>query len=341
MKYLFASTAIGLAMALPVAAQDNAANDPMMESDVFVSSMENVMKASELIGMRLYASEAELEGEYAEAETDWEDIGEVSDVLINKEGDVEAVMLDIGGFLGIGEKTIAVNLDALEMIPDTDDEGEYFIVMNGNRAALEEAPEYEADDAMDEAAAETDQATDEAAAETDAAMENAEQETEEAAENTEQAMENAAEETEQAADEAADETEEALDSAAAETEEAADDAAMATEQAADEAGEEVSETGDAMAGQVGLWDSLTAEDLTGERVYGPDGEDVGDIGEVILTDDLKVEKIIVDVGGFLGLGEKPVALEPSQIEIKEGDAGVTVHVQMTEEELEAMETYSE
>lgn len=52
---------------------------------------------------------------------------------------------------------------------------------------------------------------------------------------------------------------------------------------------------------------LSSEQLIGTRVYGPGLEDVGEISDVLLTQDGQVTAYIVDVGGFLGLGEKPVA----------------------------------
>jgi len=55
-----------------------------------------------------------------------------------------------------------------------------------------------------------------------------------------------------------------------------------------------------------------------------------------------VTHVIIDVGGFLGIGEKPVALGYHQIHIgRDGanDEDVTVQLDQTEEQLEQMETY--
>jgi sporulation protein YlmC with PRC-barrel domain len=40
-------------------------------------------------------------------------IGEISDVLLNKQGKVDAFMVGVGGFLGVGEKDVAVPFDAV------------------------------------------------------------------------------------------------------------------------------------------------------------------------------------------------------------------------------------
>lgn len=49
-------------------------------------------------------------------------IGEIEDVLLNMDGTVAAVALEVGGFLGIGEKDVLVDWSALEITADgTDD----------------------------------------------------------------------------------------------------------------------------------------------------------------------------------------------------------------------------
>jgi sporulation protein YlmC with PRC-barrel domain len=42
-------------------------------------------------------------------------IGDVEDVLLDKNGKVDAVMLGVGGFLGIGEKDVAVPFNAIKV----------------------------------------------------------------------------------------------------------------------------------------------------------------------------------------------------------------------------------
>jgi sporulation protein YlmC with PRC-barrel domain len=41
-------------------------------------------------------------------------IGDVNDILLDKDGRVSAVIVGVGGFLGIGEKDVAVSFDALK-----------------------------------------------------------------------------------------------------------------------------------------------------------------------------------------------------------------------------------
>lgn len=47
--------------------------------------------------------------------SDGSNIGEINDILISQDGSVNAVIIGVGGFLGMGEKSVAVNINALQM----------------------------------------------------------------------------------------------------------------------------------------------------------------------------------------------------------------------------------
>lgn len=87
------------------------------------------------------------------------------------------------------------------------------------------------------------------------------------------------------------------------------------------------------------WDTMTADELTGKTVWGPNGENVGDVSEVVLDDQMQVSEVIVDVGGFLGMGEKSVAIDPEQIALMKDGEDITLHIASTEAELKAMPEY--
>ena len=48
-------------------------------------------------------------------------------------------------------------------------------------------------------------------------------------------------------------------------------------------------------------------------IYGPEKKDVGKITDVLLSKDGKADLIIIGVGGFLGIGEKDVAVPFDQV----------------------------
>jgi len=46
-----------------------------------------------------------------------ENIGDVNDIVIGNEGAVKAVVIGVGGFLGIGEKSVAIDMSAFQPVP--------------------------------------------------------------------------------------------------------------------------------------------------------------------------------------------------------------------------------
>ena len=69
-------------------------------------------------------------------------IGEVSDVLLDKDGHVTAVILSVGGFLGLGAKYVSVPFNALRI---TEKDGKRYLVMDATKEALTSAPGYKYD----------------------------------------------------------------------------------------------------------------------------------------------------------------------------------------------------
>jgi hypothetical protein len=66
---------------------------------------------------------------------------------------------------------------------------------------------------------------------------------------------------------------------------------------------------------------LTADKLTGARVYGPKDEDVGEINRIILDNNGQVERVVLDVGGFLGVGERQIAVTMDELNIVKNAKG--------------------
>src|SRR5918912_3197414 len=60
-------------------------------------------------------------------------------------------------------------------------------------------------------------------------------------------------------------------------------------------------------------DQVRASKFIGSNVYDKDNNKVGDINDVIIDPAGKVADVIIGVGGFLGIGEKNVALKMSDL----------------------------
>src|ERR1700733_6553904 len=71
-------------------------------------------------------------------------IGEISDVLVNKEGKIDAFIVSVGGFLGIDAKDVAIPFGAVRA---TEKNGSWYLTMNATKDALKHAPGYKYDEA--------------------------------------------------------------------------------------------------------------------------------------------------------------------------------------------------
>jgi sporulation protein YlmC with PRC-barrel domain len=244
----------------------------MESQNGYFSASEGQILASNLLGKNIYASAAD----------DAETIGEVDDVVMSPNGAAEAVLIGVGGFLGIGEKTVAVDFEKLQWIERN---GEQWLVLASSREELEAAPAFE------RAALVT----------------------------NEPAMVTPVEEkpeTNVAAKEVADNATKPVDTMAAQPVER-----VMTEV---DAG------------------TLSAERLIGTRVYGSDNKDLGEIGDVLVTADGKLDAYVIDVGGFLGIGEKPVALDASALTILSDESGsLEIRTAYTQEQLETQTAYTQ
>lgn len=304
MKRILATTALVALTTVPAFAQTNmttSTDDTMMSQNDTMGGMFDMngmqLSADEMIGRSVYASsvdgagtgDAVITGDGTAADgtmtadgtagmdapaDDWENIGSVNDVIFSTDGNIEAVVLDIGGFLGIGAREISLTMDELTLISDTSSDEEFFVVYNGAPAGLEQRPEMDRDSMTQQGR--TFQTT--------------------GGDNV-----------------------------------VTDDAGMQTDNTV-------------MTDNSYLTDedraALTADDLIGADVHDMNGEDIGNIEDIVLTADGQVGNVIVDVGGFLGIGARSVALAFDDLQIARDEGGMTsslrVWVDLTEEKLENM-----
>jgi PRC-barrel domain protein len=69
-------------------------------------------------------------------------IGEIEDLLVNQSGQVEAAMVGVGGFLGAGEKDVAVSFNAIKPTKKND---KTYLTLNTTKEALKNAPGFKYD----------------------------------------------------------------------------------------------------------------------------------------------------------------------------------------------------
>ncbi|ORE98001.1 PRC-barrel domain-containing protein [Aurantimonas sp. 22II-16-19i] len=295
---------------------------------------------------------------YSGAGDDASDLGGINDLVLASSGQIDAAVVGVGGFLGIGEKDVAVPFGELQMTRD--DDAEPRITAALDKDTLEQAPSFDADGDSDQMAANTAQSADQQTANQQSgdqsasaipgvaaggaaaggaaagsAMSGTASDTEQAANSAGQAMDNAGDQVEQTAEN----TGQAIGNAADRTQQAAQNT-MDTE---GDATTTASTGGDQRQGMTRVSDDeqLTADDLMGTTVYGPNDQSVGDIGDIALNADGQVDAVIVDVGGFLGIGEKPVAVGMDNLTFMRDQSGTMyLYTQFTEDQLDNAPEYN-
>ncbi|TGQ64118.1 PRC-barrel domain containing protein [Mesorhizobium sp. M00.F.Ca.ET.186.01.1.1] len=76
---------------------------------------------------------------------------------------------------------------------------------------------------------------------------------------------------------------------------------------------------------------LTQDELEGATIYGPGDEKIGSV------DHLHAGQVVVDVGGFLGIGAKPVAVAAGELDfMRDEDGDVHAVTSWTKDQLKAM-----
>ncbi|WP_417773405.1 PRC-barrel domain-containing protein [Stappia sp.] len=248
---------------------------PMQSKNGYFAASTDQILASSLIGSSLYNGAGE----------DASNIGEVNDVVLSRTGNAEAIVVGVGGFLGIGAKDVAVDFERVSWV---ERDGERWLTISATQKELENAPAF------------------------DRSM----------IEPSESAM-------------ATDTTPMAGTSSGTMTGDksaAATDPAMTT-------GSDMAAT-DTQPAPVKV-SAASAEQLIGTAVYGAQDENLGEVRDVIVSGEGQVEAFIIDVGGFLGIGAKPVSMALDTLDIKEDANGdLRIHTSYTQEQLEALPEYS-
>jgi sporulation protein YlmC with PRC-barrel domain len=246
------------------------------------AGMEGDLRTSELVGAPVYtmanaaapADAAAMDQRRFQVDAlpqDWEQIATVEDLVVGMDGNIRGLLVDVGGFLGIGARTVLMHMDSVQIATQTGAQDVY-VVVNATREDLEAAPEYMHYDRT-------------------GAMQDG----------------------------------------------AAQDGAVA--QPADPAAPRVGVPQQPQEGFAAVdRTALTVDQLRGADVYDINNQRVSSISDVVLGDGESVQAVLIDVGGFLGIGARTVAVPMDQVEIQGTEAGgdLRVFLNITQEQLEAL-----
>ena len=86
----------------PTATTDSAKVAPAAASDTS-SSYQGTWRGSKVVGLNVYNDANE-------------SVGSISDLLMEKGGNIKAVVIGVGGFLGVGEHLVAVPFDKIKFV---------------------------------------------------------------------------------------------------------------------------------------------------------------------------------------------------------------------------------
>jgi len=366
MKSFLATTAIVLLMggsAYAAPAQFNTYQSKATDID-----------ASKFIGQTVYASKTDVTPDQkvtADGQKDWDNIGDVNELVLGQDGSVKAVVIGVGGFLGMGEKNVAVSMKDIKFVKTGDGPDDYSLVINSTKDALNAAPAYKTPDdvkaAMNAARTTT---TDTAA--------NPGLTTADTANNTaaDTMMKKPADATKDQAASATTTTDNAANNTAADTtmkkpaDDMAKDQASTAKTTSDNSMSNDTDTTTTASTtnndnavtttmnenrarltppmitregyQAAKVEELTSDKLEGATVYGPKDEDVGKINKLVMNDNGKgVKLFVLDVGGFLGIGAHQIAVTPQELDIVRNAKGddVRVYIDANKDTLKAQPEY--
>lgn len=293
MKNLMTTSAIVVALGLPAVAfaqtSNPAVTSPMADMttpmDGFLASRGLTdMLATDLIGEDVYAWSSAADVPAAgTAETDvtateleaMNKVGQINDIVLSADGRVQAIVIGVGGFIGVGEQDVAVALREVSFASDATNPDDKVIVINMTGDALKSSPPFDRA-AMDAA---TDPVATPTAPETMAERE------------------------------------------------------FLTAPELDRDGYTRVAAGD-----------ISVDRLLGKTVYGVDDARLGTVDDVIVDDAGAVKDVIIDFGGFLGMGTTQVALSFDEMTILTNagneNEDVRIYVDATKEQVRAMPTYN-
>lgn len=244
---LLATPALGQAPAAsaPSQLEQSGLTPPTVLSEGYATGGEDVL-VTQLLGETVFTS----------VDDAAEEIGTITNMVVTSGQGISAVVISVGGFLGIGEKDVAVDFSQLAWL--TRDDGSRRWVLDTTAERLSQAPAF--------IWAESEAVTGEPALTRD--------------EEEDQLVE--------------------FDPNASPV-----DPDLTTDQPGRQViTTPVDRTGFTEFDETGL----SADELRGVGVYGINDEQIGTIGDVVTHPDGSFDAVIVDVGGFLGLGAKPVAV---------------------------------
>lgn len=86
-------------------------------------------------------------------------------------------------------------------------------------------------------------------------------------------------------------------------------------------------------------DEFRTSKLVGAKVYNNANENIGSIEDIVLKADGSIDEVVLSVGGFLGIGDKYVAMPFSALKVSRDNSTIKVTTDGTKDSLKALPDY--
>ena len=86
-------------------------------------------------------------------------------------------------------------------------------------------------------------------------------------------------------------------------------------------------------------EELRTSQLVGSKVYNNANDNIGSIEDIILKPDGSMDEVVLSVGGFLGMGDKYVAVPFSDLKITRDGSSLKIVTLATKDSLKALPAY--
>ncbi|MGX5802772.1 PRC-barrel domain-containing protein [Bradyrhizobium sp. Arg314] len=246
---------------------------------------------------------------------DAQKIGDVKDIVLAKDGKADSLVIGVGGFLGIGTKNVTFDFAKAKW---AEKNGDRWLVAETTKEELQAQPDFNRK-AYDPAPGSTTAASN-APATTTPAVASSDATSDKGAKPAQPAQATA-------------ETKPAAPAPTTAENKPVDNGAAATDQTKTASIDKSTLTEMPMG-------NIRGDDLKGTTVYGANDAKIGSIGDVVLTPDNKPDAVIVDVGGFLGIGAKEVAVGMDKLKFMADKNGKKyLYTNFTKEQLQAQTAY--
>jgi sporulation protein YlmC with PRC-barrel domain len=126
-----ATSALALTLAAGAAYADThgVVDTTVTDTAVTDAAMDSVdlIRTRDITGGAVYAIDSEaddinwdLDATYDAVDTNWDQVGEIEDIVLDRNGQMSGVVAEVGGFLDIGDKHVLIPVEDVKLVPVDD-----------------------------------------------------------------------------------------------------------------------------------------------------------------------------------------------------------------------------